>query len=107
MWKKLLGTILIAVYVVGCGCVLWFGYLSLFGSTVRDMETMLNSHQRESAFITLSIGAIPMVTSCSMMHHFFKPKRKSVVAALYLPGITSGGCLLFIYLLLVLGPLFA
>jgi len=108
MLKNLIRILALVIYAVGCVSVFYFGILSIFGSdAIVNPEAMLPVTQRESAFMNLAIGALPMVLSCACVQCFCKLNRKISVALIYLPGVVAGGCLLFIFaLLFVVGPLF-
>jgi len=86
-----------AVYFCGVLMVMFLGLISLFGSKSPIFpEAMIAYSWRESAFIWLAFGSVPMLIACAAARRQFGGSRKKH-AIIFLPGLISGGCGMYIF----------
>jgi hypothetical protein len=105
---KALKYLSIAVYSLGSFIVLCLGAVALFGSgEAINREAMLPFTWRESAFMGLATGCIPMLLACLAAYKFNGIKtslhKKRKLALLFLPCSICAACALFIIAILLLG----
>jgi hypothetical protein len=89
-----------AIYSVGMFIVLCLGVMALFGSSKAiNPEAMIPFTWRESAFIWLAAGCIPMLLACMAVYKFNDLKaslhKKRNFTLIFLPGFICAACVLY------------
>ena len=98
---KVLKIITNIFYATGCIIVLVLGAISVFGSGEPVFpEAMIPYSWRETAFIWLAVGSVPMLAACFAVFFlnrtYFKPKKLIYKLTVFIPGMVCLCCAVFI-----------
>jgi hypothetical protein len=95
-------------YAIGTALVLMLLFRVFFGSEeIANTQAMLPLCWQQLAFVWLAFGSVPMLAACVAVWRFNNLKNsahpKRTFALVFLPGIISGGCLLYIFGVIAVG----
>ena len=95
-------------YTIGLVIAIALVCVFLFGSSNPiNPEAMIAFSWKESAFMGLAIGSVPMLLACMAVYKFNrikeKPRKRRTFCLVFLPFFVCGVCALFIAGLLSIG----
>lgn len=107
-WRKIYKLISNVFYVLGAFIILCLVIIGIFGSNVPiNSSSMLLFTWKESTFMWLGFGALPMLLACLTVYNLNDVKasihKNRNLALIFLPGFICLACALFIVGVILIG----